>query len=423
MMITLVVPWYGPDTRGGAESQARNLAAALQRIGKPVRVWSSTGRDSFAPAAPGMAPGSAPHYPPGEALLDGLPVRRFPAGPADADGLSTFLRRHPELWPPDYRRRFAEHERRLLGTLLGSDELYAAILAQRDSSRFLFLPYPFPTSFWGAAIAGSNAFLLPCLHDEPYARYETYRYLFRRVRGLLANSPAEAALACRLYDLPAEKVCVAGEGIDRQARGEPARFYAYLAERFPQLRAESPAPNLLVYAGRRDATKNLPLLLAYLREYRASRGHALRLIMLGQGEPQLPWTDFDFGIGPRPAWPGDPLLDLGFVPEQVKHDAYAAADLFVQPSTQESFSIVLMEAWLQGTPALVHADCAVTADHARRSGGGLAFADFGEFAAALDLLLPNPALRRRLGERGQAYVLETCDWEVVARRSAAFLGL
>ncbi len=422
-MITIVVTWYGPDTRGGAESQARNLAAALQRIGQSVRVWTSTGRDSFAPAAPGMAPGSVPHYPPGETALDGVPVRRFPASPADNNGLSTFLRHHPQLLPPDYLHRFAEHERRLLGTLLGSDELYAAILTERDNSRFLFLPYPFPTSFFGATIAGPNAFLLPCLHDEPYARYETYRYLFRQVRRVLANSPAEAEFACRLYDLPAEKVCVPGEGIDLRAQGDPARFHAYLAECFPQLRDESPAPDLLLYAGRRDETKNLPLLLAYLREYRASRGRPLRLIMLGQGAPDLPWTDFDPGIGPRPAWPGDPLLDLGFVPEQVKHDAYAAADLFVQPSIQESFSIVLMEAWLQGRPALVHAGCAVTADHARRSGGGLAFGDFGEFAAALDMLLANPALRRTLGERGRAYVLETCDWEAVARRSAACLGL
>lgn len=421
-MITIVVPWYGPDTRGGAESQARSLAVALHRIGVPVRVWTSTGRDSFAPAAPGMAPGSAPHYPAGEQILDGLPVRRFPASPAAADGLSVFLRRHSTLLPPAYWRRFPEHERRLLGSLLGSDELYAAILAARDRSLFLFMPYPFPTSFWGAAIAGTNAFLLPCLHDEPYARYETYRHLFHSVRGILANSPAEAAFAQRLYDLPPERICAAGEGIDLRPRGDAARFHAYLTERYPQLRDEVPRPDLLLYAGRRDENKNVPLLLAYLREYRASRERCLRLVMLGQGEPVLPWTDFDLGIGPRPDWPGDPLLDLGFVPEQLKHDAYAAADLFVQPSTQESFSIVLMEAWLQGTAALVHADCAVTADHAQRSGGGLAFGNFGEFAAALDMLLPRPALRRSLGARGRAYVLETCNWETVARRSAAFLG-
>jgi glycosyltransferase involved in cell wall biosynthesis len=83
----------------------------------------------------------------------------------------------------------------------------------------------------------------------------------------------------------------------------------------------------------------------------------------------------------------------------------------------ESFSIVLMEAWLQRTPALVHADCAVTREAAEASGGGLTFRSFGEFAAALDLMLGDARLRQILGERGRAYVLATCRWEDVARKT------
>ena len=111
------------------------------------------------------------------------------------------------------------------------------------------------------------------------------------------------------------------------------------------------------------------------------------------------------------------VIDLGDVGAQERHDAYAAADLFVQPSLHESFSIVLMEAWLQGTPALVHADCAVTRGFAEASGGGLHFRSFGEFAAALDMLLPDPALRHELGQRGRAFVLANCRWEEVARKT------
>jgi glycosyltransferase involved in cell wall biosynthesis len=59
----------------------------------------------------------------------------------------------------------------------------------------------------------------------------------------------------------------------------------------------------------------------------------------------------------------------------------------------------------------------VTREAAEASGGGLAFGDFGEFAAVLDLLLSDAELRRTLGERGRAYVLETCRWEDVARRT------
>lgn len=432
-MITIVVPWYGPDTRGGAENQARSLARALHARGVPVRVWASIGRDSFQPGAPGQVAGSSPHYPAGHTELDGIPLWRFRPSPPDAQGVPRFFLQHTDLlpWVPSAGPPFAPHEMELLRHLLSSDELYAAILAERERTRFIFLPYPFPTSFWGALVAAEAGYLLPCLHDEPYARYSTYRHLFTRVRGVLANSHAEADFARRLYGLAEAQVWVAGEGIDLTPRGEAARFWQgmpALADKRDGAIDSGPAsqsPHLLLYTGRREEGKNIPLLLAYVREYWARRGTPLLLLMAGQNQPDLPWTMFDT------RWSTDdetfvkrqvPIVsDRGFLDEQSKHDAYAAADVFVQPSLHESFSIVLMEAWLQGTPALVHGDCAVTADHARRSGGGLAFRSFGEFAAALDLLLPNATLRRSLGEHGRRYVLETCRWDEVARRTAAFV--
>jgi glycosyltransferase involved in cell wall biosynthesis len=338
--------------------------------------------------------------------VDGVPVWRFRPTPAGPGGVPGFFAAHPGLLPP--LDGFPKHELDLLGSLLGSDELYAALWAARadPAARFVFMPYPFPTTFWGALLAPERSYLLACLHDEPYARYATYRHMFGRARGMLANSHPEAALARALYGLTAERICVAGEGIDLAPRGDGARFR--------RRHGLSDTP-LLLYAGRRDEGKHVPLLLAYAREYWARRGGPLRLALMGAGTLDLAAAGYTPGLA-------DLVLDLGFQSDQAKHDAYAAADVFVQPSLHESFSIVLMEAWLQGAPTLVHSGCAVTADHARRSGGGLAFGSFGEFAAALDLLLARPALRRTLGERGGAYVRETCDWENVARRTADFVG-
>jgi glycosyltransferase involved in cell wall biosynthesis len=384
--ITIVVPWFGRDTAGGAETQARQLAGAIRTQGAPVEVWATTGRDSFAPA-------DLAHYPAGQDTLDGVPVRRFPITPP---------RREPYFPPPVVRRRllgslpdFPDHELRLLASLVSSDALLEAIASEGAGRRFLFIPYPFPTSFWGTLLAGERAHLLPCLHDEPYARYGIYRTMFRRARRALANSPAERDLALHLYDLPPDQVVVAGEGIDLAPRGDGAAFRARRGLHGP----------LLMYAGRRDSGKNVPLLLAYLREYWARRGMPITLMLAGRDPLDLP-----------PAM-GEIALDLGYLSAQEKHDAYAAADVYVHPSLIESFSIVLMEAWLQGTPALVHADCAVTRQAAKASGGGLAFRTFGEFAAALDLLLGDANLRRQLGARGRAYVLETCRWEDVAQRT------
>lgn len=381
--ITIVVPWFGYDTSGGAETQARQLAFAIQDQGAAVEVWATNGRDSFAPPVA--------YYAEGRDTVDGVPVRRFPLTPPHEG-----VRVPPVVraqWLDRTLPTFPDHELRLLTSLVSSDALLAAIASERDQRHFLFMPYPFPTSFWGTLVAGDRAHLLPCLHDEPYARYSTYRWMFRHARRVLANSAPEATLARTLYDLPAQQVAVTGEGIDVTQHGDGAAFRA---------RHHLHGP-LLMYAGRRDTTKNVPLLLAYVREYWARRGTPITLLMTGRDVLELPPSLHEI------------VFDLGFVSTQEKADAFAAADVYVHPSLYESFSIVLMEAWLQQTPALVHGDCAVTRDAVEASGGGLSFTTFGEFASALDILLNDPDLRHRFGRNGRDYVLSTCRWEDVAR--------
>ena len=107
---------------------------------------------------------------------------------------------------------------------------------------------------------------------------------------------------------------------------------------------------------------------------------------------------------------------MGFVSSQDKYNAYAAASLLCHPSLKESFSLVLMESWVAGRPALVHAGCTVTAYHCRRSNGGLYFGDYDEFALCLGLLLDRPRLAKRMGENGRTYVLENFHWDIIVNR-------
>ncbi len=115
------------------------------------------------------------------------------------------------------------------------------------------------------------------------------------------------------------------------------------------------------------------------------------------------------------------IVDVGFLDDRAKHDAYAAATIFCMPSTLESFCIVQMEAWLQGTPVLVHSDCAVTVHHCQQANAGLHFRTYRQFEAALDLLLGDPNLGRTLGAQGQAWVQHTCRWDDAAARVLASL--
>jgi len=115
------------------------------------------------------------------------------------------------------------------------------------------------------------------------------------------------------------------------------------------------------------------------------------------------------------------IVSLGFLPVQEKYDAYAAALALCQPSLNESFSIVIMEAWAAGTPVLVHEGCVATRDHCVASRGGLYFASFSDFVGCLDFLLDHPEQARRLAWNGCRYVELNYAWDrVIAKYLRAF---
>src|SRR6478672_6265862 len=154
--VAIVLPWYGPDTAGGAEAHARQLAGALHTAGVPVEVWTTTACDARTP--------TAPYYPAGWSIVDDVPVQRFPATQGI---LPALVRRDPQRFD---LARFPIDELNLLASLTGSDALLEQLDAERDTRRWVFFLYAFPLSFFGAMIAGPRGYLIPCLHDEPYAR-------------------------------------------------------------------------------------------------------------------------------------------------------------------------------------------------------------------------------------------------------------
>ncbi len=151
--------------------------------------------------------------------------------------------------------------------------------------------------------------------------------------------------------------------------------------------------------GRVDAGKGTTLLADWFAAYKQRRPGPLALVFAGPVHQ------------PPPAHPD--IVVVGTVTEEVKWGALAAAEVLVNPSPQESLSLVLLEGWRVGRPALVNGACAVTRDHCRRSGGGVAFGGYATFETALDRLIGDPALRAALGQAGRAYVERRYTWDRV----------
>lgn len=108
---------------------------------------------------------------------------------------------------------------------------------------------------------------------------------------------------------------------------------------------------------------------------------------------------------------------IGNVEGQDKLDLLAAADLLVVPSRQEAMSLVVLEAGLFGTPALITDQCGF--DALEPAGGGhIVPATVDGLAAGLERMLNlSPAQRQGMGSALQRLVRERYTWRHLARQA------
>ena len=93
-----------------------------------------------------------------------------------------------------------------------------------------------------------------------------------------------------------------------------------------------------------------------------------------------PWAPAPIDAPPEIA---DRVIDVGFLPNDERDNAFAAADAYLQPVGCEAFSRTIMEAWLAGTPVIANSASEVVRWHCARSGAGLTYDDQHEFEQCL----------------------------------------
>src|SRR5688572_29047066 len=86
------------------------------------------------------------------------------------------------------------------------------------------------------------------------------------------------------------------------------------------------------------------------------------------------------------------------------------------PSYFESLSMVALEAWAMGKPVLANGRCDVLKGQCIRSGGGLYYESYEEFAEALVALDSKAPLHARLGRNGRTYFRTHYAWPVIERK-------
>jgi glycosyltransferase involved in cell wall biosynthesis len=373
--VAIVVQRCHRDIVGGSETLARHYATLL-RDSYDVDVLTTTAVDTAE---------WANTLPAGIERDDGVNINRFPVTIGRGvywsglhqrllEAFGSFTPGRDDGVMPDVRWTIALQEEFIRHQGPYSEPLLQFIRDNWRSYRAIFfVTYLYPTTYFGIQqLPAGNALFVPTLHDELPAYLPAFKYAARRAREIVWLTVAEQRVGRKLWgELPGRVVAMA---IDTEARE-------------PQW---SPAPYLL-YCGRVDPNKGCRELFEYFITYKRTHPTNLRLIITGKDDVPVPvHDDIEF---------------RGFVSAEEKFRLMAGATIFVNPSANESFSIVTLEAMAQNTPVLVNGASGVLADHATDSGAGRAYVDYHSFAAALDEMLPVQETRVGMGERGRDYVL------------------
>jgi len=383
--LAVVTPRYGHEVAGGAETAARLLATRLAtRPGFAVTVLTTCALDATT---------WDDHYPTGTTELDGVRVERFPVeGPRspDFDACTDLVVRRGRRGTEGEQREWIEKQGPVAPGLIDA-------IAQCDADAIAFHPFLYHPTVAGLPRVADRAVLHPAAHDEPMLRLPLYRSVFGSAAGLAYWSEPERHLVEQRFMVASKPAVVVGLGVDAGEGTEAeARRVLHLDDR----------PYVLCL-GRVDDGKGARLLAECFAHYKDRRGGLLQLVFAGPV------------VNAPPAHRD--IVTVGAVSDAVKWGLLRGAWALVSPSAFESFSIVLMEAWSVGTPALVNARCSVTVDHADRSGGALAFANYADLEVELDRLTGSVTLRAALGRAGQAYVDRHYTWKDVIDRYATFV--
>jgi len=186
------------------------------------------------------------------------------------------------------------------------------------------------------------------------------------------------------------KLKILPRGLDTElfhpARREP-EFFEKFGEHNGEIR--------LLYVGRISREKDLDLLAAAYRRLR-DEGLPVQLFVVGHG----PYSEAFAKSLPE-------AIFMGYLTGNELAAAYASADIFVFPSTTDTFGNVILEAQACGLPVVV-SDSGGPKELVQDTANGLITKSHDEedFARAIRALVTNPALRERMGKSARNSVID-----------------
>ncbi len=257
---------------------------------------------------------------------------------------------------------------------------------------FFFWGYLFAHTHYGLPLVAKKSILVPFIHDEAFFYFDVYNTIFNEAKGIVFETPEEEELLLKTRPKATKKTEIIGTAIDIP----PDVTKIPLEDR---LKVNNP---YIVYVGRIEPAKGVIDLANWFIQYKKDKPGSLKLVLVGNTNNELPQSK--------------DIIPLGPVFGDAKFAIMNRAKVLINPSPWESFSLVIAEAWLSGTPTLVNGKCSVLMGQSSRSNAGLWYTTYEEFRQMLSILLDNPTLQDKMAENGRKYILANYTWPIVEEK-------
>lgn len=384
--LAIVNQRYGMGVNGGSEYYTRMLAEHLSPF-YDIEVITTCAKDYDT---------WENYYEPGESMVHGIKVRRFPVRKTRKEMGFLWINRIRH-YVPLLRKLIEKQWIAAQGPY--SPECIEYIKTNSDRyDCFVFVTYLYYLTVYGMKATNKPKVLIPTAHDEEYISMNIYKDMFTNTDGIIYLTDEEKQFVEKKFHNTAVKNIVAGMGIEVPKSVNPQNFRGKY-----NIKGE-----YILYAGRIEEGKGCAELIQFFRKYSEKNQKETKLVLMGKKTMEIP--------------SGDDIITTGFVSEEDKFNGMAGAVALVLPSEHESLSISVLEAMALGIPVLVNGRCGVLKAHCDKSGAGYFYRNYEEFEEALGKLLKSQELRNSMGEKGRDYVAHNYDWREILAAVCSLIG-
>ncbi|TGK16036.1 glycosyltransferase family 4 protein [Leptospira kmetyi] len=257
---------------------------------------------------------------------------------------------------------------------------------------FFFVSYLYYPLVFGTPLVAEKSIVIPTFHDEAPAYLPVYKEVLTDQSSYSFNTPEELEVFQNILGYKPSTYSITGMNLNLDRYSDKSAKASDHADKIDSsVVDETP---FLLYVGRVDQGKGFLEMAEWFAEWKKNTKLPHKLRIVGKIASKIPNKILE----------NQNIEFLGFVEEAIKLELLQSCVCLINSSPLESFSIVLMEAWLKGKPVLVNGKSDVLKGHCLRSNGGLFYSDRKSFFATLDYILDHPQESISMGQNGKRYV-------------------